>query len=278
MRSSFASHARRPEHTGENRCWPCTAVNVALVGVGGVAAAVLASPLVGAAAAAVGLASVWLRGYLLPGTPRFAPRLVGAVPGGDRLFHTADPAGDGGPPEAGGSIADDGRVETGGDLLERLVDHGVIEADGEAVAPTSEYDRAWHAEMERLSGVATEGLAAAAGEISPAADARAVDADDEWVALRPADGATVDETWLTRPVAIAEVAAYRAAEGFLPDEATRLAAAETNRMFLRSCPDCGADLQQGVDMPCCGGHTGPADEPAETLACPACEVRLFTFG
>lgn len=145
--SSFASSIRRPEHTGENRCWPCTVVNVALVGAGATALALLASPAVGVAGAVVGLAAVWLRGYLVPGTPRFAPRLVAAVPGGERLFDrsdatdaphaTADTDPDTAtPPAVGGSIADDGAFETGSDLLERLVEAGVLEVDGEAVAPT----------------------------------------------------------------------------------------------------------------------------------------------
>lgn len=276
MVSSFVSRVRRPEHTGSNRCWPCTVVNVALVGVGSAALAALASPVVGAAAAVLGAALVWLRGYLVPGTPRFAPSLVAAVPGGDRLFHGSDPGHDD-PPEAGGSIADDGAVGTGADLLDHLVERGVLETDAAAVAPTDGYDERWRAEMEQLAELDTEDLAAAAGAISPAADARAVHADDEWVALRPEGGATVDETWLTRPVAIAEVAGYRATGEFLDDDDARLAAAETNRMFLQFCPDCGTELEQGVDMPCCGGHVGPGGEPAETLVCPACEVRVFTF-
>ena len=277
MRSSLVSQLRRPEHTGRNRCWPCTVVNVALVGAGGVALAALASPIVGAAAAVVGLAAVWVRGYLIPGTPRFAPPLVAAIPGGDRLFHGSGTATRDDPPEAGGSIADEAEFDVGAGLLERLVAQGVLEADAEAVVPTPAYDERWHAEMDRLRELDTGELAAAAGAVSPAAEARAVHADDEWVALRPDGGSTVDETWLPRPVAIAEVAGYRAAGDFLDDDATRLAAAETNRMFLTTCPDCGTALEQGVDMPCCGGHTGPGEAPAETLVCPACEVRLFTF-
>lgn len=278
MRSSLVSGLRRPEHTGRNRCWPCTVVNVALVGAGGVALAALASPIVGAAAAVVGLASVWARGYLIPGTPRLAPLLVAAVPGGDRLFHGSGTAGRDDPPEAGGSIADEEAFETGVDLLERLEAQGVLVTDADAVAPTAAYDERWHAEMDRLRDLDTGELAAAAGAVSPAAEARAVHTDDEWIALRPDGGSTVDETWLTRPVAIAEVAGYRAAADVLDDDATRLAAAETNRMFLNTCPDCGTELERGVDMPCCGGHTGPGEEPAETLVCPTCDVRLFTFG
>ena len=68
-----------PEHTGENRCLPCTLVNA--VGVA-VAAALLSRRRrsLGLLVAAVGAAAVWLRGYVVPGTPRFAPRLVEPLP------------------------------------------------------------------------------------------------------------------------------------------------------------------------------------------------------
>jgi len=60
-----------PEHTGENRCLPCTLVNA--VGV-----AVVAGLLsrrrrsLGLLASVLGGAAIWLRGYVVPGTPRFA--------------------------------------------------------------------------------------------------------------------------------------------------------------------------------------------------------------
>ena len=268
---------RRPEHTGENRCWPCTAVNVVLVAVAAAAVAVASVP-VGAVGAVAGLALVWLRGYVVPGTPRFAPRLVASIPGGNALFHGADAAGgDDRAPDGGSGSLDPADVD-GEELLDRLLDAGVLEADGEAVAPTDEYDERWRAEMERLRDRETASLADTAREISPATESRAIrDGDDEWVALAAEGANTIDETWLRRPVAIAEIAGYRAAEPFLSDESIRLAAARTNRMFLDACPDCGGELERGVDMPCCGGHTGPGEEPDETLVCPACEARLFTF-
>jgi len=276
MRSLPAFDLRRPEYTGSNRCWPCTVVNGAIVAVGSVLLAAVSSRVVGVAGAVAGFAVVWLRGYLLPGTPRFAPRIVAAIPGGERLFDTASD-GEIDSPDAGGSLSAGRGPDDPEELLGRLIECGVLEVDGDTVAPTTAYDERWHAEMDQLRGNSTAELAAAAETISPAAEARAVSEDDEWVALTPTDGNVIDETWLTRPVAIAEIAAYRAAEGVLSEEATRLAAARTNRMFLETCPDCGAELEQGVDMPCCGGHTGPGEEPAETLVCPDCEVRLYTF-
>lgn len=82
---------RRPEYTGENRCYPCTAVNLVISAVLSVGvASVLSFVLPVAYALALGfvflgasLASVWLRGYLVPGTPtltkRYLPKRVLAL-------------------------------------------------------------------------------------------------------------------------------------------------------------------------------------------------------
>lgn len=312
MGSSHLADLRRPEHTGENRCWPCTVVNLVILAA---ASAVLVplSGLLSLLVAAVGLLLVGVRGYLIPGTPRFAPRIVARIPGGDALFHgqdTPDPSGTLG---AGGGGSDGSGASTGGtaatagdpsdrgagapsgdsnassddkendgvngdDLLNRLVAAGVLEARGERVVTTDPFEERWHAEMDELRGVETEALADAALEISPATDASVVRQDgDEWVALAPtADADVVEETWLSRPVAVAEVGGARAAAAFVDDDIA-LAAAQTCRMFLDACPDCGTELERGTEMDCCGGHTGPNEVPRETLVCPSCAVRLYTF-
>ena len=70
---------RRPEHTGERRCWPCTAVNAVLV-LGAAVAVARRRRLAALPVLLAGTAAVYLRGYVVPGTPRFAPRLVDALP------------------------------------------------------------------------------------------------------------------------------------------------------------------------------------------------------
>lgn len=66
---------RRPEYTGENRCVPCTAVNlVAAVTLAIAVSIVLPSgigPTAGATVFAASAAAIYLRGYLVPGTPWF---------------------------------------------------------------------------------------------------------------------------------------------------------------------------------------------------------------
>lgn len=75
---------RKPEYTGDDRCYPCTVVNLVISAVLSVvfgASVSLAAPTVYAVAAGLvffggALASVWLRGYLVPGTPTLTKRYL----------------------------------------------------------------------------------------------------------------------------------------------------------------------------------------------------------
>mgnify|MGYP006914280394 CR=1 FL=1 len=68
---------RNPAYTGENRCLPCTGVNLAVTAVAALAAGMVWVPLgVGVAAVGVGVATVALRGYLVPGTPELTNRYL----------------------------------------------------------------------------------------------------------------------------------------------------------------------------------------------------------
>jgi hypothetical protein len=66
---------RKPEYTGENRCLPCTAVNVTIAFVLGVTISVVSPPL-GAVVLVGSLAAIYLRGYLVPGTPTLTKRYL----------------------------------------------------------------------------------------------------------------------------------------------------------------------------------------------------------
>jgi len=132
--------------------------------------------------------------------------------------------------------------------------------------------------MECIDDRPTGALADAVAGVADASETRVVqDGDDEWVALGDEGTDVVGETWLTRPVAIAEVAATRTLADYLDDPDTIRAAASTLRMFLQSCPDCGTTLEEGSAVDCCGGYNGPGEVPEETLICPGCRTRLFTF-
>ncbi|QRV17079.1 hypothetical protein JMJ58_09510 [Haloterrigena salifodinae] len=66
---------KQPEYTGENRCEPCTILNLAIAAVAGSLIA-RKSRLGGALAVGVSIALIYLRGYLVPGTPTLTKRYL----------------------------------------------------------------------------------------------------------------------------------------------------------------------------------------------------------
>lgn len=69
---------RQPEYTGENRCLPCTLLNVAIAVLLAVsiaaptwlAAGTAPAAVAGALTIGISLGTIAIRGYLVPGTPR----------------------------------------------------------------------------------------------------------------------------------------------------------------------------------------------------------------
>lgn len=261
--------SRPPEHTGENRCWPCTVANLGFLGAVSLLAG-LRSPGVGLAVGLVGAGVVWYRGYLLPYTPRFAPRLVEWLPLDP--FH---PRRDG--DSLRGMRSGEAGDAPGEHVLEMLVDAGVVAADGDRLSLSERFGTRWTARMDELAAVPAAGLADAALEASPVAEsARAVEGTGrEFVVL--SDGAG-NVSWLRRPVAIAEAAAASvlASEGVPADD--RDVAAHAVCAFLERCPACDDDVVETDERTCCGGtDPAPTESPPQVLACPSCEVRFFTL-
>jgi len=298
--SGIVDSLRRPAYTGAQRCLPCTALNLGLLAIP-VLWLARRRRLLALGLAAVGTAAIWLRGYVVPYTPQFAPRLVASVPFLDRVFHADDGSLDapgGSDPLAAVAGASGGSAHlaarVGGDadgiapddaddaILDRLLAAGVLVAEGEALALADEVHEHWRAEMDSLNSLSSDGLAAEALETAPTAtDARAIDGErpgeeGRWIAL--GNGSDIAaETWLSRPVAIADIAAVRALGRFDLPLDTRLAAARPLRMFLSTCPDCGGRVEETTTATCCGGVTNPRRGPQEVLACADCSQRLFTF-
>lgn len=258
---------RRPEHTGEHRCWPCTVLNLVVLGLGVV---VLAGrwPAVAVGLAIVGVGAVWARGYLVPYTPRFAPRVVGWLPV-DVFGHA----------EASDSLRslDDGAEEPGERLLEGLLDAGVIETHGEELSLEASFRERWDELADDLAALALDDLARETAAASSAADgAEGVERGDEsFVVLSSTDGGAA---WVRRPVAIAETAAARALEEWGHPAANRDLAAHALGAFLETCPACGDDVIEQTAAECCGGIApSPTVETPPVLACPSCAVRFVTL-
>lgn len=75
QRVSLVDAVRKEEYTGEDRCFPCTVVNI---GIALVVAAVasIRSRKAGVVVFAVSIAAIYLRGYLVPGTPTLTERYL----------------------------------------------------------------------------------------------------------------------------------------------------------------------------------------------------------
>ena len=259
---------RRPEYTGDRRCWACTLVNGAVLAAAVAAVALGGWPLGAAALAVVGAAVIALRGYLVPYTPRFAPRIVDPLPVSIGPDHDRGPG-------SGDSLG--ATVETGEEVLETLVAAGVVGVEGEQVVLDGGFEEEWHAEMATLRERDADALADAVLSVADAADARTVRDGGEWIVLSDGSGTFEGESWLSRPLAIAETAAVRSLEGWLDDPAARLAAAGSLRAFLETCPACERPLEESTTASCCGGYTDPTDTPDDVLVCTACDARLVRF-
>ncbi|GCF12203.1 hypothetical protein Harman_01380 [Haloarcula mannanilytica] len=268
-------------HTGENRCWPCTLLNLGLVGIIVLLLRARERSLASLLVAVVGVAVIYLRGYLVPYTPAFAPRLVAVSPIPDEWFHRE--SGHDGPShsessneerghEESESLADD--VELDGETVFReLSAAGIIETEDERLFLAPAVDTAWHERMDELTDLSLDELSATLQASLPQIDHAEPYVDDaEWVVLGSDPGQL-----LARPVAVAELAAYEVLDERIDDERLKVAGAEAFRMFLDSCPVCDAELVESSTVSCCGGHLGPRQDPDETLVCPTCEQRLYTY-
>lgn len=303
---SLLDRLRNPSHTGERRCWPCTVTNTVLLIL---ACAGLAQRRSRALAAALGLGggiTIALRGYLVPYTPRFAPRVSSWLLG--NVFHAdsrmSNDANRDSPaisdatepreaPDSSESLAGNSDTETGEEVLVALLERGVMTTDDERVYLDDDFRTAWRSSMRDLRERDDRGLADALGSAAPEGIVADVVQQGggrfgdsrRWFVVSDGSDDPARERWLTRPVTIAEAAAVRTLadwnDGTDTDDlnATRRAqAAGPLRTFLESCPVCDGRVEETTVVECCGGPAGTrADAPDEVLACADCDVRLYTF-
>lgn len=265
---------RRPEHTGENRCIPCTAVNVGIAVVAGVLAGIVL-PVAGPVVLGVSLAVIYLRGYLVPGTPTLTRRYLPA-------WILARFGKDPGPretPDWSAIERHENRREHSVDPATYLLEETVIEPDGEgyALAPAFQArlreetaavaatDLWWNGETVGCDGRALAGLLEAdAGDINAK--------QRSYPALRV--GSRV-RRWPSSMALAADLAAHRVLAGTAPDWQTvpleqRLRILKALRSIRETCP-CGgalAETTETVDSCCRSGQV-------YALTCEACEKPLL---
>lgn len=270
---------RRDAYTGENRCWPCTGVNLAILSAVAVAVGVLVSPPVAATVALVGAAAVWLRGYLVPYTPQLTARVRSSLPGD--VGHAAPPR----PPGAGSEAADESERSTDAgadtdDIVEALLAAGVLAEDRAGLSLAPPFHEAWRSEVEDGRPYDPERLASDLEAAVPwVADASVVTDDGrQWIRLTDADDSVLNETWLAPPAAAADLTAVRtlAARTDLGQDVRTLAASSL-RGFLERCPVCDVPLEVSSPTACCGSPRYVAEGVESVLSCPDCDEVVATF-
>lgn len=299
---ALVDSVRDPEHTGDDRCLPCTAVNA--VGVA-VAATLLfrRRRSLGLLLAAAGAAAIWLRGYVLPRTPRFAPRIVEPLPveigpdhdlesdslaaaganspGDDRPDVTdarseSDPRSDGAEASTDLDGADAGGIGDDGDdvdpeaVMAALIEADALVEDGDALVLDEGFRDALYDRVGALREGADETLAERAAAIAgPDLEGQVHDGRILLAGSRDA--------WLSRPVALAEVAAVETLGERGVDDAVARAAARPLRAFLDRCPVCDGPVRETTLRDCCGGPGGVSGNPERPVrACANCDAVVFT--
>lgn len=277
----MVSRLRRPEYTGENRCLPCTVVNLALaavasIGVGAVAWSA-ASPIAGVAAAAVVLASstasIYLRGYLVPGTPeltkRYLPHWVLS-----RFGKEPDPAvgTDGGrPPQEPATQlpSEDFNPET------VLLEAGALEEDPDHpdLRLASDFRTAWYDAVDRIDDTGDYDAIFAILEVEDG-DVELTETEAGKVRV-DVDGGFVG-VWPSRAALLADLGGAAALADEYADWSDlgghrRGELLGGLRLFVDRCPTCGATPEFGEETveTCCTSR-GMA-----VVECPDCGARLF---
>lgn len=293
-----------PEYTGENRCLPCTIVNV--VGVAIVAGLLFRRRRsLGLLAALAGGTAIWLRGYALPGTPLFAPRIVEPLPIDIGPDHPGD-LGSGSLAAAGPNSLDDENhavtdtdidsepAEISGDtprsrsadsgiapdeptddaidpeaILTTLVDADALVAGEETLTLDESFQTALYDRIGDLRRGSDDALAERAAAI--AGPDIVGEVHDERVLL-----AGSRDAWLSRPIALAETAtAELLRERGVADEVARTAVRPL-RAFLDTCPLCDGPIRDTTLRNCCGGPRGISGDPERAVrACADCEAIVF---
>lgn len=264
MLRSVVDRVRAPEYVGANRCLPCTAINVALVSTIAALAAVYV-PVAGVAVAIVGGLVVWLRGYAIPGTPRFTRRYLP-----DRVLelfdkNTANPT-DRDPAS--------GTLPESSDPTEVLTALGVL-SGSEPPALDPEFYSSWAGTAQML---------AADPEALREAAAEALAADPGAVAVEPADHGGVALTvggdwagqWPSRHALVADLATERGltdTDWTALDRTERADLAARIRGISTECPICGGPTEVTEDTvaSCC------RETDVIAVVCPGCEKRLAEF-
>lgn len=291
MNVAVVDELRQPEYTGENRCLACTAVNLVIAALFG-AAITRKSRRAGAVAFAISVALIYLRGYLVPGTPRLTKEYLpaevlawfgkepsppvqqglGAV---DENGHAAAPgpasngSGDEGDLDVVQTDGDGGRDDVDPEAF--LLETGALEpcADRDDLCLDDDFRDAWAEAIDAIDAESLSGDdAVSAFDLDDAEDVE-IQSYDEASVLAAGD-ATIGQ-WPSQAALVADVAAARVFDDEEPrwddlDPEARGRILDGLRIFLDTCPTDGGPVELGTETveSCCQSYDVIAATCAES--------------
>lgn len=287
MKIDFVTTLHQPEYTGDNRCEPCTILNVVLAGL--LSSAIARKSRVGGYVAfLVSIGLIYLRGYLVPGTPeltkRYLPPEVLRWFGKEPQLETR--SGLGGQSEPSHN-ADESPAETptGNSLKETedidshdyLLAEGILEPceDQDDLCLVTEFRTEWD---DKIAELADEDLEAgeAGSVLGVERDAEEFEIEqygDAWALV--ADSRTLGQ-WPSQGALLADVGAARVLDTWSTQWST-LAPEQRGqilnglRLFLEQCPSGpgSVSMNQETVESCCSSHE------VITVSCDETGDRLF---
>lgn len=257
---SLYSSIRNPEYTGENRCIPCTVVNVLIAAVISGLIALVSAP-IAVASFALFVGAIYVRGYLVPGTPTLTQTYFP-----DRVLRWFDKE------SADFALT----VNTGEDADVEVIlqDVGVLEEcnSRDDLCLTPDFEEEWYDAIDHFDeDVARQTLGRMLGispdriSVLPRSRSFQVKVDDE-----------VAGTWESSEAFVVDMATERVIEERVANW-TDLSVEHRSgllrgvRVYLERCPRCDGDvmISEETVKSCCRSRDVLASR------CQDCGVRLF---
>lgn len=287
MKIEIVTTLHQPKYTGDNRCEPCTILNVVLAGL--LSSTIARKSRVGGYVAfLVSLGLIYLRGYLIPGTPeltkRYLPPKILRWFGKEPQLETRSGLGR---PSDPGRNADKSSSETPTtdppeetediDLHDYLLGEGILEPceNRDDLCLVTEFRTEWEDKMAELADKDLE--AAEAGSVlGIERDAEVFEIErygDAWTLVT--DSRTLGQ-WPSQGALLADVGATRVLDTW-STQWSSLAPAQRGqilnglRLFLEQCPggSGSVSMNQETVESCCSSHE------VITVSCDETGDRLF---
>ncbi|MFU8869158.1 hypothetical protein [Natronococcus sp.] len=258
---TLLERATRSEHAGQNRCIPCTVLNLAIAAVVAVVVGI-AVPVAGVVLFIVAVMAIWLRGSLVPGTPTLTK-----CSHPDRVLERSETSSESAPTSAAELEIDQYLREIGVVIEDPGVDDLVLE-------PT--FERAWRRECTAVDVAQADRNALAEFVGLAPSDLEIRRHGTAFVAV--VDGERIGQ-WESRSAFVADVAGARVLDGRVEgwDDLSLAQRSEVLgllRLFLEWCPTCDGTVSfdQVVLESCCCRY----DVLAAT--CEECNDRVLEVG